>query len=583
MAGETVLVVDNREDSIKFLRTYVLQPNGYKMIEATDGADALKIALSKKVDLIISDLVMPRMGGLELLEALNHRNIDTPTILMTFHGSEGTAVRAFRLGARDYIIKPFAIDEMLTAIDRALTEARLRQERDALTQTVLKVNQQLESRMQELRFLYGIGRSVTSLRDIEPILNRIVDAAAFLTEAEEGSIMLVDEESGDLYLRAARGLNEKKASSFRIKMHDSIAGQVVKSGQPISIGGQNEDDSFKVKTGYFVKSLLNVPIKNKDDIIGVLAVNNKDTARAFTERHLNLLTALADYASVAIDNASCAAWNGLSEARDRRKINRARTSSWGSSGTELKVISGLLACPDSVTEVVTPSDSVVAVRLTKGMKLPIMLADPSVSVKRLPSRSSRPRIRPKLPAGTTSRVLPPSRNWPPSSASSPRPRTKTRLGASSVRSSRSGIGSRPWLVPRAMPALMRVSRLAAPSPTWTRPARPTPCRDRGELGISISAWLTVTCPDTSALWASAPTRLTLPVTRAWNRLGCCTTRSCAVTRRSASRAGFRRIAPSMVPRPPDNEVPSTCTTVSRPRICAVASMSRKATPAGGRT
>lgn len=303
MAGETVLVVDNREDSIKFLRTYVLEPNGYKMIEATDGADALKIVLSKKVDLIISDLVMPRMGGLELLEALNHRNIDTPTILMTFHGSEGTAVRAFRLGARDYIIKPFAIDEMLTAIDRALTEARLRQERDALTQTVLKVNQQLESRMQELRFLYGIGRSVTSLRDIEQILNRIVDAAAFLTEAEEGSIMLIDEESGDLYLRAARGLNEKKASSFRIKMHDSIAGQVVKSGQPISIGGQNEDDSFKVKTGYFVKSLLNVPIKTKDAIIGVLAVNNKDTAKAFTDRHLNLLTALADYASVAIDNA----------------------------------------------------------------------------------------------------------------------------------------------------------------------------------------------------------------------------------------------------------------------------------------
>ncbi|MCB0162769.1 MAG: response regulator [Anaerolineae bacterium] len=304
MAGETVLVVDNREDSIKFLRTYVLEPNGYKMIEATDGADALKIALSKKVDLIISDLVMPRMGGLELLEALNHRDIDTPTILMTFHGSEGTAVRAFRLGARDYIIKPFAIDEMLTAIDRALTEARLRQERDALTQTVLKVNQQLESRMQELRFLYGIGRSVTSLRDIEQILNRIVDAAAFLTEAEEGSIMLVDKESGELYLRAARGLNEKKASSFRIKMHDSIAGQVVKSGQPISIGGQNEDDSFKIKTGYFVKSLLNVPIKNKDEVIGVLAVNNKDTAKAFTDRHLNLLTALADYASVAIDNAS---------------------------------------------------------------------------------------------------------------------------------------------------------------------------------------------------------------------------------------------------------------------------------------
>lgn len=303
MAGETVLVVDNREDSIKFLRTYILQPNGYKMLEATNGADALKLILAKKIDLIISDLIMPKMGGLELLEALREKEIDTPTILMTFHGSEGTAVRAFRLGARDYIIKPFAIDEMLTAIDRALTEARLRKERDQLTQTVLKVNQQLENRIQELRFLYGIGRSVTSLRDIQQILNRIVDAATFLTEAEEGSIMLVDEESGDLYLRAARGLNEQKASSFRVKMHDSIAGQVIKSGQPISIGGQNEDDAFKVKTGYFVKSLLNVPIKNKDEVIGVLAVNNKDITRAFSERHLNLLTALTDYASVAIDNA----------------------------------------------------------------------------------------------------------------------------------------------------------------------------------------------------------------------------------------------------------------------------------------
>ncbi|MCB0190980.1 MAG: response regulator [Anaerolineae bacterium] len=303
MAGETVLVVDNREDSIKFLRTYVLKPNGYKMFEASNGADALKIVLSKKVDLIISDLVMPRMGGLELLEALHEKEIDTPTILMTFHGSEGTAVRAFRLGARDYIIKPFAIDEMLTAIDRALTEARLRKERDQLTKTVLKVNHQLESRVQELRFLYGIGRSVTSLRDLQQILNRIVDAAAFLTEAEEASLMLIDEDSDDLYLRAARGLNEEKASGFRIKMHDSIAGQVVQSGQPISIGGKNEDDTFKVKTGYFVKSLLNVPIKNKDEVIGVLAVNNKNTAKAFADRHLNLLTALADYASVAIDNA----------------------------------------------------------------------------------------------------------------------------------------------------------------------------------------------------------------------------------------------------------------------------------------
>src|SRR5262245_28628665 len=231
------------------------------MLQARNGAEALEFVQAQKVDLIISDLVMPKMGGLELLESLRDKKLNIPVILMTFHGSEGTAVRAFRLGARDYIIKPFAIDEMLGAVDRALTEVRLRGERDKLTQTVLKINQQLENRVQELRFLYGIGRSVTSLQDLETILNRIVEAAVYLTEGEEGSLMLIDQDTGDLYLRAARGLNDKHAKSFRVKMQDSIAGQVVRTGRPVMIGGVNQDDSFRVKTGYFVKALLNVPLK----------------------------------------------------------------------------------------------------------------------------------------------------------------------------------------------------------------------------------------------------------------------------------------------------------------------------------
>ena len=303
MAGETVLAVDDREDSLSFLREYVLEPNGYRMIQAHNGIEVLDLLNAHQVDLIISDLVMPQMGGLELLEALRDQGLDIPTILMTFHGSEGTAVRAFRLGARDYIIKPFAIDEMLNAIDRALTESRLRRERDRLTQTVLQVNRQLENRVQELRFLYGIGRSVTSLLDLEQILSRIVEAAVYLTSADEGSLMLIDPDSGELYLRAERGMGEKSAKNLRIKIQDSIAGQVVRTGRPVMIGGINQDDSFKVKTGYFVKSLLNVPLKVTDQVIGVMAVHNTTTVRPFTDRHLNLLMALADYASIAIDNA----------------------------------------------------------------------------------------------------------------------------------------------------------------------------------------------------------------------------------------------------------------------------------------
>ncbi len=303
MSGETVLVADDRTDNVDFLRQYVLEPNGYLVRSASDGRDALSIALEEDVDLVISDLVMPNLNGLELMEELHKAGKEIPTILMTFHGSEETAVNAFRLGARDYIIKPFTVEEMIEAIDSALAEARLRRERDELTQHLLRANRQLEQHVKELRILYGLGRSVTSLLDLELLLNRVVEAAVYLTGAEEGSLMLIDEESGDLYMRAARGVGEKHARRFRVRVDDSIAGRVLRTGEPIMLGGTRQDDTYKVKTDYFVKALLNVPLKVGDEVIGVLTVNNRDAARAFSSRHMRMLIALADYASISIYNA----------------------------------------------------------------------------------------------------------------------------------------------------------------------------------------------------------------------------------------------------------------------------------------
>ncbi len=315
MSGETVLVADDRIDNVDFLRQYVLEPNGYRVKAATNGNEALRIALKEDVDLVISDLVMPDLNGLELMGELRKAGKEIPTILMTFHGSEETAVNAFRLGARDYIIKPFTVEEMVDAIDRALSEARLRRERDKLTQNLLQAKRQLEQQVKELRILYGLGRSVTSLLDLELVLNRVVEAAVYLTGAEEGSLMLIDEDTGNLYMRAARGIGEKYARGFRVRVEDSIAGRVLRTGEPIILGASRQDDVYKVKTGYLVKALLNVPLKVGDEVIGVLAVNNRAAARAFSPAHLRMLTALADYASIAIYNARL--YQDLAASRDQ--------------------------------------------------------------------------------------------------------------------------------------------------------------------------------------------------------------------------------------------------------------------------
>jgi two-component system phosphate regulon sensor histidine kinase PhoR len=299
VAGERILVVDDRDENIDFIVEYVLKPNGYRALTARDGEDGLRKALTEDPDLILLDMQMPRMTGIEVLESLKEHGKNIPVILMTFHGSEELAVRVFRLGVKNYIIKPFEIEEMLEAIEQALTEDRLRRERDQLTRRLVQVNRQLEQRVKELNTLYGIGRSVTSLLDVDLLLSRVIEAAVYITGAEEGWLLLVDEQTEELHMRAALGLDEKYARSFRLQVQDSLAGSVIKTGEPVLIGGGRH----KIKTAYLVKALLMVPLKVGKRVIGVLSVTRRVSDDAFTNSELYLLSALADYAAIAIENA----------------------------------------------------------------------------------------------------------------------------------------------------------------------------------------------------------------------------------------------------------------------------------------
>ncbi len=301
MAGEKVLVVDDRAENVEFVVEYVLTPNGYQAITAEDGEEGLHLALTEDPDLILLDLQMPRMSGIEVLEALRAQGRQIPVILMTFHGSEAVAVQVFRLGVKDYIIKPFKVEEMLRAIEKALTEVRLRREKEQLTARLMQANRQLERRLKELNILYGIGKSVNTLLELEQMLNRVVEAAVYITGAEEGSLLLIDEETNELYMRAAQGFDERDARGFRLKVDDSLAGEVVRTGRPKIIGRKR--DKEKIKTAYLVKALLYVPLRVKDKVIGVLGVDNRVSDRVFSDHDLFLLSALADYVAIAIEKA----------------------------------------------------------------------------------------------------------------------------------------------------------------------------------------------------------------------------------------------------------------------------------------
>jgi two-component system NtrC family sensor kinase len=173
-------------------------------------------------------------------------------------------------------------------------------ERAALVQA----NQLLERRVQEVMTLHQIGKSVASLTDLDAILTRIVEAAVYLLRAEEGSIMLVDPDTNELYLRAEKGLGEKQARGFNLKIEDTLIGSVVRTGRPVMMArGASDDPRLKVVTGYLVNALLYVPLTLRGQIIGVLGVSNQTAPRAFTGHDQRLMEALADYAALAIEVA----------------------------------------------------------------------------------------------------------------------------------------------------------------------------------------------------------------------------------------------------------------------------------------
>lgn len=114
-----ILIIEDRRENIVFIVNNILKPKGYDVITAMDGRTGLEKVERESPDLIITDLKLPKMNGLDVLEKLREKGIWTPAIVMTFHGTEETAVRALRLGARDYLIKPFTFEEMEAALERA--------------------------------------------------------------------------------------------------------------------------------------------------------------------------------------------------------------------------------------------------------------------------------------------------------------------------------------------------------------------------------------------------------------------------------------------------------------------------------
>ena len=300
MRPETILVIDDNRQIADYLAKTILPNLGYAALVAHDGFSGMRIIQEHKesLDLILLDLQLPDINGLDLLRRLNQDGHNIPAILITAHGSEQVAADAFRLGVQDYLTKPVDVDILQAAISRALVETRLRREKD-------KLNSQLQEQVTWMGALSQIGRSLTSTLDLDEVLRRIVEAAVSLSRADEGFLALLDQQSGQLYLRAAKNIDQDQIKTMRLPVNDTLLGEVMKNRRPLrALQPTQGRPLLKVSTGYLVYSLLHVPILAKDVPLGVLSVDNRATHQAFQEKDEIWLNSLADYAAVALENAN---------------------------------------------------------------------------------------------------------------------------------------------------------------------------------------------------------------------------------------------------------------------------------------
>ncbi len=314
MEKDTIVVVDDDQLVANFIAGKLLPRMGYATLVANDGKSALELVKRNHIALMLLDLELPDMSGLDLLRQIVKDGRLVPTIMITGHGSEKVAVEAFRLGVQDYLSKPLDTSALIEALNRGMTQTRLRREKEQLTN-------QLKEQVAWLKTLARVGRSVTSSLDNDEVLRRIVAAGVELTHAQEGFLALLDESTGKIYLRAVKNIDGEKSQTLRLPVDDSLVGSVIRTGKPVRINHSGDEPLLKVSTGYLVQSLLHVPVYSKGHVMGVLSVDNPTNRRAFGDEDEIKLISLADYAAVAIENSR------LFEQTDQELSERKRVES----------------------------------------------------------------------------------------------------------------------------------------------------------------------------------------------------------------------------------------------------------------
>jgi PAS domain S-box-containing protein len=289
MANESILLIDDEVASRRPCSIY-LKAYGYKVQEAEDGEEGIELFNKGDYDLVLTDLMMPGINGIEVLRQVKEKNKNCGVIIMTAYAGVETGVESMKLGAYDYIVKPLKLDELNVKIGRCLEDLNL-----------LKKIKELD----EMLALYEISKAMFSTTQLQELLELIVDSTLKVLTADQVSLMLFDD-NGKLYIPISRGLDKEVQEKTKIELGERIAGKVAEYKHPVIINAGDSNSPFEGITfdKGKVKSAMICPLMAKDKLLGVINISRINIDRNFTEKDLHKAVIFTSQITSAIENAN---------------------------------------------------------------------------------------------------------------------------------------------------------------------------------------------------------------------------------------------------------------------------------------
>ncbi len=308
-----VLVVDDEEIVRDVLSQMIEQTGDYEVDTAKNGIDALKYIKEKDYDVVFTDIMMPQLSGIELVQELKKTKPAIPVVMVTALNNLDTGVSAMREGASDYITKPFELDKIKNVLDRVINERNIMKSlsgNSGDSSSVKIINSELYRKLSEIHSLFSISLELESITDNREILKKLPELCSKLFKVD--SVVFLIYEENMLHHYSSIGFPYKGG----LKMKGSKFEELLKDSDYclLDVGETSPLDNLPLRS-----QMLIVPVKIKDESLGFLCITNRVDGFNFKEDEIQLALTFIHKLSLRLEN------NTLYEITYNNLINTLKT------------------------------------------------------------------------------------------------------------------------------------------------------------------------------------------------------------------------------------------------------------------